>query len=151
VAVSSRIRTLTPARIPSRSSKHRLSEALSTLTTTEATHRATVSTLCRLAGVSRNTLYRYYPDVAAAVCRLRRCGGTHRRRLQQNTLKSVRWELTQLRTQLSQLATLAHHYFTAAEELRALLVRRDRELAALRDSVRPKSARGDPAPTSGIL
>jgi hypothetical protein len=42
-----------------------------------------------------------------------------------------------LRDQLSKLATLADHYVAAAEEQRALVARRDRELAALKAGSRP--------------
>jgi len=118
--------------------EHRLIEALSTLTDPPArsSHRPTISTLCRLAGVSRNTLYRYYPDLAAKARRLRRRRGSgHAAR--QSKVKALRAEIAALRGQLAQLATLADHYFTAAEEQRALVARRDRELAALKVGSRP--------------
>ncbi len=132
----------------SRSTKNRLTDALSKLTAARprAPDRITVSGLCNLAGVSRNTVYRYYPDIAEATRRLIGRRGTHRRSAQQNTLGALRSELAMLRAQLSQLATLVDHYHTAAEELRTLLARRDRELATLRDSLRSRSARIDRPP-----
>ena len=122
----------------SRPVEHRLIEALSTLTDPAArsSHRPTISRLCRLAGVSRNTLYRYYPDLAAKARRLRRRRGSGHV-AHQSLVKALRAEIAALRGQLAQLATLADHYFTAAEEQRALVSRRDRELAALRVGSRP--------------
>ena len=122
----------------SRSIKSRLTDALSALTSEipPASHRITVSSLCRLAGVSRNTVYRYYPDIAEAARRLNRRCGARRRSAQQNTLHALRSELAMLRVQLVQLATLADHYHTEAEELHALLARRDRDLATGRGRMR---------------
>jgi AcrR family transcriptional regulator len=123
---------------PSRSIKSRLAAALSTLTSEipRAADRITVSSLCRLAGVSRNTVYRYYPDIAEAARRLNRRRGARRRSAQQDTLCALRSELAVLRAQLAKLATLADHYHTEAEELRALLARRDRDLATGRGRMR---------------
>ncbi len=118
-----------------------------------ASQRITVSSLCRVAGVSRNTVYRYYPDVADAARRLNRRRGARRRSAQQNTLRALRAELAVLHAQLAKLATLVDHYHTEAEELRALLARRDRDLATRRARRHPTvvsihcSAR--PAPDSG--
>jgi hypothetical protein len=118
--------------------EQRLIEALSIFTdpSSRSEHRPTISTLCRCAGVSRNTLYRYYPAMADKVRRLR-----HRRGRAQTTresvVKALRSEVMALRDQLAKLATLADHYFAAAEEQRALVARRDRELAALKVGSRP--------------
>jgi AcrR family transcriptional regulator len=140
---------------PSRSIKSRLTDALSTLTSEipPAAHRITVSSLCRLAGVSRNTVYRYYPDIAEAARRLNRRRGARRRSAQQNTLRALRTDLAMLRAQLAKLATLADHYHTEAEQLRALLARRDRDLATGRGRIRatvvPMHRSTRPAPNSG--
>ena len=129
--VPSRIKSRASSRTTSRSTKSRLTAALSSLASAipPASHRITVSSLCRVAGVSRNTVYRYYPDVAEAARRLNHRRGARRRSAQQNTLRALRSELVVLRVQLTKLATLADHYHTEAEELRALLARRDRDLA----------------------
>ncbi|MGH8257956.1 MAG: hypothetical protein ACRET0_17280, partial [Steroidobacteraceae bacterium] len=92
-----------------------------------------MSRLSSLASVSRNTLYRYYPDAAESVRRLRRRRGTARQAAQENTITLLRAEMAQLREQAGRLAALADHYCTAAEEQRALVARRDRELASLRE------------------
>lgn len=141
--VPPRTKPAASAGIASRSAKRRLTDALSTLTSvpTRAPDRPTVSSLCRLAGVSRNTLYRYHPSMAEAVRRLRHRRGARHQARQQDTLNTLRSELATLRGQLVQLATLADHYHTAAEELRTLLARRDRDLAALRARTRPTLAR----------
>jgi AcrR family transcriptional regulator len=139
VHAPSRAKSTASSRATSRSIKGRLADALSTLASAmpPASHRITVSNLCRLAGVSRNTVYRYYPDVAEAAHRLNRRRGASRRLAQQNTLRALRSELGMLRAQLAKLATLVDHYHTEAEELHALLARRDRDLAAQRGRRHP--------------
>jgi hypothetical protein len=52
-------------------------------------------------------------------------------------VKALRLEIVTLRDQLGKLATLADHYYGALEEQRALVARRDRELAAFKDRSRP--------------
>ena len=120
-------------RRPSKPVKDRLDEALSSLTSAPSGPRPSISSLCRIACVSRNTLYRYYPDVAKTVHQLRRRDARHRGSARQKTLKVLRSEVAMLRTQLAKLAALADHYHAAAEEQRTLVRRRDRELAALRE------------------
>jgi AcrR family transcriptional regulator len=139
----SRFKPITSSRSTSRPIKDRLTQALFTLTSPphRLSQRLTISSLCRLACVSRNTLYRYYPDMAEAVRRSRRRRGAGLQAAQESTLRSLRSELSMLRGQLAKLATLADHYHAAAEELRALLARRDRELAALRERLRPTPVR----------
>jgi AcrR family transcriptional regulator len=134
VHVMSRSKSGASSRTTSRSIKNRLTDALSTLDSTmpPASPRITVSSVCRLAGVSRNTVYRYYPDVAEAIRRLNHRRGTRRRSAQQTTLRALRSELAALHAQLAKLAALADHYHTEAEELRARLTRRDRDLAPQR-------------------
>jgi AcrR family transcriptional regulator len=155
VPVPYRRKSSASSRTTSRWIKNRLTDALSTLASAmpPASHRITVSSLCRAAGVSRNTVYRYYPDVAEAARRLDRRRGAHRRSAQQNTLRALRSELAVLRVQLAKLATLADHYHTEAEELRALLARRDRDLATQRGRMRatvvPMHRSMRPAPDSG--
>jgi AcrR family transcriptional regulator len=131
VHVPSRSKSGASSRTTSRSIKSRLSDALSTLASAvpPVSHRITVSNLCRVAGVSRNTVYRYYPDVVEAARRLNRRRGARRRSAQQHALRALRSELAVLRVQLAKLVTLVDHYHTEAEELRALLARRDRDLA----------------------
>jgi AcrR family transcriptional regulator len=128
VQVPPRVKRAASSGVTSQSARDRLADALSTLISAPARppNHPTVSSLCRLASVSRNTLYRYYTDMANAVRRLRQRGGPRRRAAQQNTLNALRVELATLRGQLTQLATLADHYHTAAEELRGQLARRER-------------------------
>lgn len=122
----------------SKPAEQRLSEALATFTdpSSRSQHRPTISTLCRCAGVSRNTLYRYYPAMADKVRRLRRQRGRGQA-TRESVVKALRSEVMALREQLTKLATLADHFFAAAEEQRALVARRDRELAALKVGSRP--------------
>jgi hypothetical protein len=103
-----------------------------------------------VADVSRNTVYRYYPDIAAAARSLNRGRGAHPRSAQ---LKALRSEVALLRVQLAKLATLVDHYHTEAKELRALLARRDRDLATgrsrMRATVVPMHRSMRPVPGSG--
>ena len=125
-------------KITSRPAERRLIEALATLAAapSRTPQRPTLSTLCRLARVSRNTLYRYYPDVAAKARQLRsQHGRVHASR--EGVIKALHVQVAGLRDQVAKLAALADHYFAAAEEQRALLARRDRELAALKSGLRP--------------
>jgi AcrR family transcriptional regulator len=139
-------KTVTKPRRPSKSAskpvQQRLLEALATLSDPSAgsRDRPTIATLCRLADVSRNTLYRYYPDIAERVRRVRRRHGGGRT-ARESVVKGLRSELAELRGQLAKLATLADHYFAAAAEQRALVAHRDRELAALKRESRPTPLR----------
>lgn len=52
------VKSLAPSHTPSRATKTRLTDALATFTATpRSSDRPTVTSLCRLAAVSRNTLY----------------------------------------------------------------------------------------------
>ena len=111
----------------------RLRQALATLTATSGSdERVTVSALCQLANVSRNSLYRYHRDVLGALRehqRVRHGAGSAR---PHNTIDSRHAELAALRLQIPKLAALVDHYYAAYRETRALLDRRDRQLAELR-------------------
>ena len=117
------------------STADRLREALATLAVSSSEQGMaplTVAALCRATGISRNSLYRYHPEILKAL---------HALRLQQRATREpgdcaevqrLRVELAQLRAQIPKLAALIDHYFAASTELRNLLERRDRELAELR-------------------
>lgn len=89
----------------------------------------TVSELCRLAGVSRNAVYRYHPTILAA---LRGESGCEAR--------PPTPDCALLQDQLSKLAALVDHYYAAYRETRGLLERRERELADLRRKLNTKPA-----------
>ncbi len=97
----------------------------------------TASALCQLAGVSRNALYRYHPDVLQSLheaqSRQRARPGAAKR-----IARQLRQENHELREQLTQLAALVDHYFAAWQETRLQLERRDREVAQLRRGHRPQ-------------
>lgn len=110
----------------------RLKDALERLTADSA-HRAprvTVSALCRLAEVSRNTLYRYHAPIIA---KLRHHQPRKSSRIKaRRAAEHLRRENERLRKHATQLAALVDHYFAAYRETTALLERRERELAQLR-------------------
>ena len=101
-------------------------------------HQAmTVTALCQLAGVSRNALYRYHPDVLHQLHKAQRQGrrdpGPDKRALLQ-----LREDNDALKQQVAKLAALVDHYFAAWQETRTLLERRERELSELRRAPKPK-------------
>jgi AcrR family transcriptional regulator len=121
----------------SRPPDQRLRDALVRLTADNTSEAPTASALCALAGVSRNALYRYHPDILQELHELqRRChrdSGSARRALQQ-----LRDENKDLCQQVTNLASLVDHYFAAWQEASSMLQRRERELADLRKSTKPK-------------
>jgi hypothetical protein len=110
------------------STKSRLIAALSTMTKEVKSTQIppTVTNLCRLARVSRNTLYRFYPEIAVDVRHLRR-RRTRGPKGRATVIRTLRSEIDALRIQVARLAALADHYHTAAEELRSQLERRERK------------------------
>jgi len=135
------------------SSADRLRQALAALTasTSDRPERLTVSALCELANVSRNSLYRYHPDVLRA---LREHQGREVSeasvRLRQ-AVDAQQAELIALRHQTTKLAALVDHYYAAYREAQALLTRREQELAELRRRLESKPIRlGERVPASTV-
>jgi hypothetical protein len=116
----------------------RLRNALATLTqrapTDDAAPSATIAELCRLAAVSRNSLYRHHPAVLKALHQYQ-----YERRADAQAATQIsaqlRSENALLQQKLAKLAALVDHYYGAYRETRSLLERRDRELAELRRSL----------------
>lgn len=123
--------TIHPDRTPEAAA--RLSKALALLKRRNSSDAArqgpTISELCRLAGVSRNAIYRYHPTVLAT---LRRLQGRSADPPGQWARSAHAADHARLQDQLSKLAALVDHYYAAYRETRALLDRRDRQLAELR-------------------
>lgn len=129
------------SRPPHRGTAHeRLKSALATMTETVLHQpvRLTVSELCRLAGVSRNTLYRYHAPILAALRHRQRPRSARSRA--RRAAEQRRRENVTLRARVAQLAALVDHYFSAYREATTLLERRDRELAELRSKKPAKLA-----------
>jgi hypothetical protein len=105
-------------------------------------HPLTATTLCELAEVSRNALYRYHPDVLYALHKVQRqhrySPGPAKRLADLQVLRQVRGENDALRGQVNALAALVDHYYAAWMENRTLLERRERELAELRRNIKPQ-------------
>ena len=99
---------------------------------TGTAEQVTVAALCRRVGISRNTLYRYYPEALEAIRQLR-----HRpdsKTTDQPTIERLRTELSSANTLARQLVALLDHYVAAYQETRDRLAQRDRELAEERRS-----------------
>jgi hypothetical protein len=110
----------------------------------------TAKTLCELAGVSRNALYRYHPAVLHELHKLQRrrhCDPSPARQ----DLQRLRNDNEDLRCQAVKLAALVDHYFAAWQEASTQLARRERELAELRRNIPGKvvAIRGQPTRGSG--
>ena len=112
----------------------RLARALQSLTGREnrsGPQKTTVSALCRLAFVSRNSLYRYHTDILNVLRQYQRAGESKMSGITQK----LRTENASLRKQLAKLAALVDHYYLAHREACGMLARRERELANLRRSL----------------
>jgi hypothetical protein len=121
----------------SRPAAQRLRDALVRLTADNTSEAPTASALCALAGVSRNALYRYHPDILQELHMLQRQrhrGPSSARR----DLQQLRVENEGLCQQVTKLASLVDHYFAAWQEASSMLQRRERELADLRKGAKPK-------------
>jgi hypothetical protein len=128
------------ARRPRRTAEERLTEALETLAQqdkgTTQTQKITVTELCRLASVSRNSLYRYHTTSLRTLRKLqcRRPIVTESKAVKSDEQRRI--ENVALHACISKLAALADHYYAAYRETSALLRRRDGELAELRRKVK---------------
>ena len=119
----------------------RLRDALAEMIRQQASGNAlqtlTATTLCQLAAVSRNALYRYHPDVLHALHKAQRqyrCAPDPA----MHVVRQVRGENDALREQVAKLAGLVDHYYASWMENRTLLERRERELAELRRNIKPR-------------
>jgi len=110
----------------------RLARVLATLTErAPKPSKVTVAELCRLANVSRNSLYRYHAPILAELRKHQRPESSARARALRSAERH-RSENALLRDRVMKLAALVDHYFAAYREAAARLKRRDRELAELR-------------------
>jgi hypothetical protein len=92
--------------------------------------RITAAAVCRAASVSRNSLYRYHPEILRTLREQRPRRNVARR--SSHAAAADRRELSALRFQAKRLAALADHFYAAYTETQALLGRRNQELAELR-------------------
>lgn len=121
-----------------------LKQALATLmaSSSDRPERVTVSALCELAKVSRNSLYRYHPDVLHELRKHQRASDCRAVAVRsQNTVYPQHEELVSLRLQIPKLVALVDHYYSAYREAQVLLTRRERELAELRHRLDSKPIR----------
>lgn len=111
----------------------RLADALDKLAhrQEDATLKLTVTELCRLAAVSRNSLYRYHSASLKALRKLQCRRTTLADSKVRRSDEQRRIENLTLREHVSRLAALVDHYYAAYQETATLLQRREAELAAL--------------------
>jgi hypothetical protein len=100
----------------------------------------TVTELCRLAGVSRNSLYRYHAPVLKTLRDHQRHGPRFAQAKARKSAVQRRAENIGLRADTAKLAALVDHYYGAYRETASLLERRDRELAELRNKLKLRPA-----------
>jgi hypothetical protein len=126
----------------------RLTEALERLTRQDARAAATVTVaeLCRVADVSRNSLYRYHTQILKALREHQRHGPQAAYIKARKSAAMRHAENLALREDIAKLAALADHYFTAYRETAALLERRERELVELRSKLPAKLRVIPPSP-----
>jgi hypothetical protein len=96
----------------------------------------TVTEICRLAGVSRNSLYRYHVPILKALRDHQRHGPRFAQAKARKSAVQRRAENIGLRADIAKLAALVDHYYAAYRETASLLERRDRELAELRSKLK---------------
>lgn len=84
--------------------------------------------------MSRNALYRYHPDVLHALHKVQQRHGCAPDPAKL-VVEHLRGENDAMREQVTKLAALVGHYYAAWQENRTLLMRRERELAELRQNV----------------
>lgn len=118
----------------------RLTKALETLTRPDHGAPATVTELCRLADVSRNSLYRYHSPILKTLREHQRHGAKFAQAKARKSAVRRRAENIALREDVAKLAPLVDHYYAAYRETSALLERRDRELAELRVTLQSRPA-----------
>lgn len=144
--------TKQPGNTVKSASSQRLREALATMIKQQGGGASppalTATTLCELAGISRNALYRYHPDVVQA---LHAAQQKHRPRLDgdRRAARQLRQDNAVLRKRLAKLAALVDHYFAAWQETRLLLERRERELADMRRDAKVRVVSISPEHRSG--
>lgn len=124
-----RIRAHKPARF-TRDAARRLSDALEALRRQGA--RITAAELCRVAAVSRNSLYRYHAPILKSLHDHQRRGPAFAQRKARKTTERQRSENRDLRDKIGKLTALVDLYYGAYREAAGLLARRDRELAEVR-------------------
>ena len=116
-----------------------LKKALETLTRQDrGSATITVTELCRLADVSRNSLYRYHAPILKALHEHHRRGPQFAQAKARKSAVRRRAENIELRGDIAKLAALVDHYYAAYRETASLLGRRDRELAELRSNLHSK-------------
>ena len=118
------------ARPARRDAARRLADALEALKSSAA--RVTAAELCRVAAVSRNTLYRYHAPILKALRDHQRGGPLAAQRKARKSGERARLENHALRDKVAKLAALVDHYYGAYREAARLLARRDRDLAEVR-------------------
>jgi AcrR family transcriptional regulator len=102
--------------------------------------RITVAALCRAAGVSRNSLYRYHAPILKALRDHQRHGPKFAHAKARKSAVQRRAENIGLRADIAKLAALVDHFYAAYRETASLLERRDRELAELRSKLKLRLA-----------
>ena len=124
-----------PARSP-RDASRRLAAALESLKGQDA--RLTAAELCRVANVSRNSLYRYHMPILRLLRERQKLGPRAAQRKARISAARQRVGNHDLRQKIAKLAALVDHYHGAYHEAAKLLARRDRELAEVRRQLAAK-------------
>jgi len=100
--------------------------------------RPTVTALCEIAGVSRNSLYQDHRDILEALRQRQQSGHNPEIASLRVANDRLRSENKTLREQRGKLASLVDHYYTAHREIQRTLQKREKELADLRRQLKTK-------------
>ena len=123
-----------------KTASQRLREALAEMAANATPGTQTAAALCARAGLSRNALYRYHPDILQELHAMKQRASSGAS-LNSRELLRLRQEASDLRLQTTKLAALVDHYFAAWQETCSLLQRRERELADVRRNAQPRVVR----------
>lgn len=119
-----------------RDAAQRLAVALESLKGHDA--RLTAAELCRLAKVSRNSLYRYHTPILKSLRTQQQRGPRAAQLKMRIAADRRRLANRDLKEKIGKLATLVDHYYAAYRDATKLLARRDRELAQVRRQLSAK-------------
>jgi hypothetical protein len=119
-----------------RDASRRLAAALESLKGQDA--RLTAAELCRVANVSRNSLYRYHTPILKLLREQQKLGPRAAQRKSRISAARQRVANHDLKQKIGKLAALVDHYYGAYHEAAKLLARRDREIAEVRRQLTAK-------------
>ena len=109
----------------------RLRSSLNSLLEANPDSCPTVAKLCEVAGVSRNSVYRYHRDILDELSS-RKASAPRRRNDLDLEIARLRNDVATLKERTTQLATLVDRYYSAWRESEDAVLRLNREISEIR-------------------